>query len=65
MRAIRICAVMDFGLIGILASIAGCLAKAQVPIFAVSTFDTDYILFKAVHLDRALAALSAAGFALG
>ena len=63
-RCLRVLGPLDFSMIGILANIAGCLAKAQAPIFAVSTYDTDYILLKAAHLDRALGALSAAGFSL-
>ena len=63
-RCLRVVGQLDFSLVGILANIAGCLAEAAVPIFAVSTFDTDYIFLKAEHLDRALRALRAAGFTL-
>ncbi len=51
----------DFALTGILASFLQPLADAQVPIFALSTFDTDWVLIPAGHLDRALAALDSAG----
>ncbi len=51
----------DFSETGILAGIASTLAAASIPIFAVSTFDTDYILVKREHLKTAKAALSAAG----
>lgn len=54
----------DFGLTGILASFLQPLAEAQVPIFALSTFDTDWVLIPAGHLDRAHAALAAAGHVL-
>lgn len=37
---------LDFSLVGILASISAILAKADISIFAVSTYDTDYILVK-------------------
>ncbi len=50
-----------FELTGILASILVPLAKAGVGIFALSTFDTDYVLVKRDGLDDALAALAAAG----
>lgn len=50
-----------FELTGILASILVPLAKAGVGIFALSTFDTDYVLVKRERLDDALAALAAAG----
>lgn len=61
-RALRICGVLDFSLIGILAGISAVLAQAGVGIFAVSTYNTDYILFKEENLPRALAALEAAGY---
>jgi hypothetical protein len=50
-----------FELTGILASILVPLADAGVGIFALSTFDTDYVLVKHVQLAAALAALAAAG----
>ena len=46
---------------GILASFATPLAEAGIGIFAVSTFDTDYVLVKTARLSAALAALRAAG----
>lgn len=48
---------LDFGLTGVLASLVVPLAEAEIPVFAVSTFDTDYLLVKAVHHKRALAVL--------
>jgi hypothetical protein len=50
-----------FELTGILASVLGPLAGAGVAIFALSTFDTDYVLVKEERLADALAALAAAG----
>ncbi|MDO7787667.1 ACT domain-containing protein [Desulforamulus aquiferis] len=44
---------LDFGLTGILASLANPLAKAGISIFAVSTFDTDYLLVKMQDLPKA------------
>jgi len=44
---------LDFSLTGILASLAGPLATSSIPIFAVSTFDTDYILVKKQKLAHA------------
>lgn len=55
---------LDFGLTGILARIATTLAEAGVPIFAVSTYDTDYLLVKATDLPAARTALAAAGYEL-
>jgi len=48
---------MDFSLTGILASIAGPLAAAGIPIFAISTYDTDYVLVRTVHLPNAIKTL--------
>ncbi|WP_304508388.1 ACT domain-containing protein [Anaerotignum sp.] len=42
----RVVGQMDFSLVGILAGISGCLAEKDISIFAVSTFDTDYIFIK-------------------
>lgn len=61
-RAFRIEGQLDFSLIGILASISSVLAAEKIGIFAVSTFDTDYILVKEGDLDRALAALARSGY---
>jgi hypothetical protein len=52
---------LEFTLTGIMASLAGSLAAAGVPIFALSTFDTDHILVKETDLDRAVHALREAG----
>ena len=60
-RAFRVAETLDFSLVGILAALSKTLADAGVGIFAISTFDTDYILTKAEDFDRALAALRAAG----
>jgi hypothetical protein len=60
-RALRVEGVLDFALTGVLASLAQPLAEAAVSIFAVSTFDTDYVLVKEADLMRATEALSAAG----
>ena len=51
----------EFALTGVLASVAGPLAAAGVPIFAVSTFDTDWVLVPQEKLDAAVHALKAAG----
>ena len=61
-RALKILGPLDFSLVGILAGIAGTLAESRVPIFAVSTFDTDYVLFEKEHEQTALCALRAAGY---
>lgn len=49
------------GAIGVLAALAAPLADAGIGIFTVSTYDTDYLLVAETNLDRAAAALTAAG----
>ena len=63
-KAFRIEGVLDFSLIGILSKLSGILAKHGIGIFAVSTYNTDYILVKAENFDAALAALAAEGYAV-
>jgi len=60
-RALMVHGPLDFSLTGVLASIAEPLAAAGVSIFAVSTFDTDYVLIQESHLASAMDALRAAG----
>ena len=60
----RIQGILDFSLIGILAKLSGILAENKIGIFAISTFNTDYILVKGENFDRALQALSAAGYSV-
>jgi uncharacterized protein len=55
---------LTFNLVGIIAGLAGTLADAGVSIFALSTYDTDYILVRQTDLDRALAALRQAGYSV-
>jgi hypothetical protein len=50
-----------FEMVGVLASVLVPLAEAEVSIFALSTFDTDYVLVKREKLEDAVAALAAAG----
>lgn len=61
-RAIRIQGVLDFSLIGILSKLSGILAENKIGIFAVSTFNTDYILIKEENFDRALQVLTSKGY---
>lgn len=60
-RVLKVAGPLDFFLVGVLASLAATLADADVSIFAISTFDTDYLLLKADRLDDAVAALQGAG----
>lgn len=54
-RGFRVCGTLDFSLVGILARISGALAEAGIPLFAVSTYNTDYIFVKEKHFERAVA----------
>ena len=60
-RGLRVQGPLDFALTGILASLATPLAQAGISIFALSTFDTDYVLVKAVDLDHAVQVLRRQG----
>ena len=64
-RALRIVGQLDFSLTGILSKIAAILADEQIGIFAVSTYNTDYILVKAENLHRAADALREKGYGVG
>lgn len=61
-RALRIEGVLDFSLIGVLAKVTALLAAAQIGVFVVSTYNTDYVLVKDINLARARKALSDAGY---
>jgi len=63
-RAMRIDGVLDFSLVGILAGISSLLAEHEVSIFAISTYNTDYILVKASQLEAAVNALTENGYTL-
>ena len=53
---------LDFGMVGVMSSICAPLAAAGVSVFTLSTFDTDYLMLKETSLERAVGALSGAGF---
>lgn len=61
-RMIKVEGPLDFSLVGILASLAVPLAKAQISIFSISTFDTDYLLVQDKSLSKAIAVLKESGF---
>jgi hypothetical protein len=60
-RAMRVRGPLPLNLVGILAAIADPLAAAGLSIFAISTYDTDYVLVKAGDLEKALGVLEQAG----
>ncbi|WP_029319906.1 ACT domain-containing protein [Butyrivibrio sp. AE3004] len=61
-RAFRIEGKLDFTLIGILAKISSALAKNNIGVFAISTYNTDYILVKNSDFDKALEVLEEKGY---
>ncbi|MGM9540523.1 ACT domain-containing protein [Anaerovibrio sp.] len=61
-RGFYIDGVLDFSLVGILAKLSGLLAEHKISIFAVSTFNTDYILVRQDKEQEAVRVLSAAGY---
>jgi hypothetical protein len=60
-RCLRVAGSIDFAVVGVLASLVAPLAKAGISVFAISTFDTDYLLVEALDFDRAVGALQKAG----
>jgi hypothetical protein len=63
-KGFRIQGVLDFSLVGILSKLSGILADNGIGIFAVSTYNTDYILVKEENYSKALTALTNAGYTL-
>ena len=61
-KGFRIQGVLDFLLVGILAKIAGILADNGIAIFAISTYNTDYVLVKKENYQKAIETLSDAGY---
>lgn len=60
-RCLEVRGPFAFDAIGVLAALAAPLARARIPILAISTFDTDYIFVRQVHLARAIGTLRSAG----
>lgn len=54
---LRIAGTLDFSIVGVLARLTGALAGANVPVFAISTHDTDILLIRAADAARARPAL--------
>jgi hypothetical protein len=63
-RALEVAGPLDFSLVGILAALTSSLAAANISLFAISTFDTDYLLVKADTLESAIMALENAGHSI-
>lgn len=63
-RCLQVAGPLDFALTGVLARLAAPLADAAIPIFVISTYDTDYLLVQANQLAATADALRAAGHAV-
>jgi hypothetical protein len=61
-KCLKVAGPLDFELTGILAGITEVLAKEKFSVFAISTFDTDYILIKKQGLTAAISALQRVGY---
>lgn len=61
-RGFRIQGTLDFSLVGILAKISAVLAENGIPIFAVSTYNTDYVFIKKERFPEALDVLARSGY---
>ncbi len=60
-RCLRVAGPLDFSLVGVISSLTGTMAAANISVFVVSTFDTDYLLIKRADLHAAVESLNAAG----
>lgn len=63
-RLLHVAGKLDFSLVGVLARLTSVLAEAGISIFALSTYDTDYLLFKEHQRVQALQALQNAGYSI-
>jgi hypothetical protein len=64
-RCLRVAGTIPFSLVGVLASLTAPLAEAGISVFAISTFDTDYLIVKEKVLEAAVNALRQQGHAIG
>lgn len=53
-KGLKIAGMLDFGMVGVISKIAGLLARQEISIFVVSTYNTDYIFLKAAQYERAV-----------
>ena len=63
-RALKIQGPLDFSLIGVLNKLTTTLAKAEISIFAISTYNTDYVLLKEQNLEKGKNILCQAGYTI-
>ena len=60
-RRVRVAGTLEFSMVGVLASLVVPLAQAKVSVFAISTYDTDFLLVKETDLEAAVTVLRTAG----
>ena len=63
-RALKVSGVLDFGMVGVIAKISNILAEAEMSIFVVSTYNTDYIFLKEACFDRGVQVLGRKGYVI-
>ena len=63
-KGFRIKGVLEFSMVGILSKLSGILAENEIGLFAVSTYNTDYILVKEANFAKALEVLAAEGYTI-
>ena len=63
-RCLRVAGTMPFSVVGVLSSLTVPLAEVGISVFAISTFDTDYLLVKEDHIDKAITALQQVGHSI-
>ena len=61
-KAFKIVGILDFSMIGVIAKITNILAQADISVFVVSTYNTDYILLKSLHDEKSMALLIDHGY---
>lgn len=61
-RAFRIVGTLDFSLVGVIAKISSLLSESGIPVFVVSTYNTDYVLVKKENEAKTIEVLSGAGY---
>ena len=60
-RCLQVQGPLPFARTGVLAALSAPLARAEIPIFVVSTYDTDHLLVKATDFDDACSTLQGEG----
>jgi len=63
-KALKVSGILDFGMIGVIAKISNLLAEAEISLFVVSTYNTDYVLLKAENFDSGIQVLKRNGYTI-